>query len=268
MKIGIIGCGAVGQKLSKNIQKFLSDEIEIYAICDVDQTRANEVARSLEKSPKVYQDYKQLIKDVDFVIEVATGDVVPDILYHVTKMGKKLMVLSVGGLLKVPDISKLIQESDSNLYVPSGAIAGLDGFAALKHADIRQVTLTTRKPPKGLKGAPFLQKKSINLDLIQEETCVFEGTAFEAVEAFPKNANVAATISLAGIGPDKTKVCILTDPKWTCNSHEIEVISDAGRMVMFTENHPDPDNPKTSYIVTLSALALLEKFFEGIKIGV
>jgi len=129
------------------------------------------------------------------------------------------------------------------------------------------VVLTTSKPPAGLAGAPFVAENQIDLDEIKERTVLFEGTAQEAVKAFPANINVAASLSLAGIGPQRTQVRIIADPELSANVHQIEVIGKFGKLTTRTENLPSPSNPKTSYLAALSAVATLKSITEAAKIG-
>ena len=118
-------------------------------------------------------------------------------------------------------------------------------------------TLTTRKPPKGLSGAPYLVQQGIDVDNLTEPKVVFEGNALEAVKAFPANVNVAAALSLAGIGPVETRVRVIADPRATSNSHEVVAEGAFGRLQAMTENMPSPRNPKSSYLASLSACAEL-----------
>ena len=134
-------------------------------------------------------------------------------------------------------------------------------------AKVNRATLITRKPTQGLIDAPYLQQNSIDLASINQETVVFEGSATEAVKGFPKNINVCAALSLAGIGALQTKVKIIAVPRSNVNSHEIELEGDFGRLVTRTENRPTPTNPKTSYLASLSAVATLKNILSAVKVG-
>ncbi|MBA7660637.1 L-aspartate dehydrogenase [subsurface metagenome] len=175
--------------------------------------------------------------------------------------------MSVGGLLGNEDLLDLAKKKDCKIYLPSGALAGLDGVKSASVGRIDSITLTTRKPPEGLKGAPYIIRNKIDLDAIIKETVIFEGSANEAVEGFPKNINVSAALSLAGIGAEKTRVRIIADPNLKRNIHEVEVKGEFGRLVSRTENLPSPKNPKTSYLACLSAIATLKGIVSSIKIG-
>jgi aspartate dehydrogenase len=175
--------------------------------------------------------------------------------------------MSSGGLLGRSDLFTLAKEKRAKVYIPSGAVCGLDGVKAASMVGIRSLVLTTKKPPRGLKGAPYIVQNNIDIDSIKEETTVFEGPAEEAVKGFPKNVNVSATLSLCGIGPKDTLVRIVTSPYFTSNTHEVEIVGDSGKIKTVTENVPMPTNPKTSYLAALSAIAVLKNITTDRYIG-
>src|SRR5207237_7490634 len=134
--------------------------------------------------------------------------------------------------------------------VPTGGRLGRDAVTAGAEGNIRSVRMTTRKPPNGLAGAPYLEANSISVEGLTEAKRVFSGTAREAAAGFPANVNVAAALGLAGIGPDRTMIDIWADPAVTLNCHTIEVDSDSARFTLQIENVPS-ENPKTGRIVAL-----------------
>ncbi len=265
MKIGIVGCGNIGQLIAHGIAEH--PILALTALADIDQQRALSLAESLPTHPAVISTV-QLVSEVDLIVEAASAAVVPSLLEQACPLGKDLLIVSVGGMLNLPPaLSSLIMKSHSRIYLPSGALAGLDAIKAAAGDEIESVTLTTRKPPGGLTGAPYLVRAGIDMTSIKKATVIFEGTALEAVKAFPKNINVAAALSMAGIGAERTKVKIIADPETKTNSHEIEAIGKFGRMLSRTENLPFPKNPKTSYLAALSALATLKKLGGTIQVG-
>lgn len=146
---------------------------------------------------------EELISSVDLVVESASQNAVRFIVPQALKAGCSVMVLSVGALADKElreTLFGLAKKHNCKLYFPSGAVVGIDGINSAHAAGISSVTLTTRKPPSGLMGAPYVVEHGIELEKLEKETILFEGTASEAVKAFPANVNVAATISLAGIG--------------------------------------------------------------------
>ena len=262
MKIGIIGVGAIGSVLSKFIDKELPDS-EVVAICDLDENKAKKITESISSNP-IVTDIDNVIKESDLIVEAVSPSIVKSLLEKCITHKKHLMVMSVGGVIQNMD---LLPKLTARLFIPSGAVCGIDGVKAANIEDIESATITSTKSPKSLEGAPYLEKNNIDLNSIKEKTTIFEGNALEAIEGFPKNVNVSAVLSLAGIGPKKTKVKVVVDPKIKRNKHEIEVIGSFGRLTTTTENIKSPLNPKTSHMAVLSACATLKRLTGFVKIG-
>jgi aspartate dehydrogenase len=178
--------------------------------------------------------------------------------------------MSVGALLDesiYEILSDACKDFKKTIYLPSGAIAGLDAIKSVKD-ELESISITTTKHPRSLKGAKFFETSDIDLDSINKKTMIFQGTAKQAVSLFPANINVAALLSLSGIGSEKTKVTILADPNTDKNTHYIEASGKFGKMTFTIENFPDPTNPKTSRLATLSAIETLRKYCSNeIQIG-
>ena len=266
-KIGIVGCGTIGSELARRVVSDFSDVSQLVAVCDVEQTVADRLVQELDCGA-VGCGLDQLIGKSDLVIEAASGKVSADVAIKCLSSGRDVLIMSVGGLLeRYSEIMETARSSSAGLTVPSGALSGLDAVKAAAAAGIDSARLTTRKPPGGLTGAPFIVENNIDLDAIKAEQVIFEGTTLDAVKGFPKNINVAAALSLAGIGPEKTMVRIMTSPEYSTNSHEIEVTGAFGRLVSRTENVPSPTNPKTSYLAVLSPIATLKTILYPVRIG-
>lgn len=266
-KIGIVGCGTIGSYLAKRIEKDFKSSAKISGLCDIDTGKAKALSKKLSKKIPVLS-LEKLIDRSDLIIEAASGTVSAMVCEKAIEKGKDAMIMSVGGILKKNKLFTLAKKKRCRIILPSGAICGLDGVKSAGITRIKKVTLTTRKPPQGLKGAPYIVENNIDLDSITGEQVIFEGTADEAVKGFPKNVNVSAILSLAGVGPKKTKVKIVTSPEYMVNTHEIEVEGDFGRLITRTENVPSPDNPKTSFLAALSAVATLKQLLDNtVQVG-
>ena len=150
--------------------------------------------------------------------------------------------------------------------VPTGALIGLDAVTAAAVGKIHSVRMITRKPVRGLTGAPYIVENNIDIEGITQAQKIFEGTAREAAKGFPANVNVAVALSLAGIGPDLTMIEIWADPASTRNTHRIEVESDSADFSMSIENIPS-ENPKTGLITALSVIAYLRKLRASLRVG-
>jgi aspartate dehydrogenase len=180
------------------------------------------------------------------------------------------MIMSVGALLDESVFEILFdacKEFKKKIYLPSGAIAGLDAIKSVKD-ELESVTLVTTKNPKALAGAKFFETSNMDANAIAQKTTIFEGTAKEAVTLFPANINVAALLSLAGLGSTKTAVKIVADPATDKNTHRIEAAGKFGKITISVENIPDKTNPKTSRLAILSAIECLRAVCtDDIKIG-
>lgn len=255
MKVGLVGCGNIGADLCIALQKG-AIPAEIAALTDIDEERANLLVRTFHLNASVCS-LEENVAQVDFVVECAVAGAVAGVVEECIRRHRDCLVMSVGGLMARPDLLEKARESRIQVRVPSGALCGLDGIRAAMEAGLHSVTLTTRKPPKGLVGAPYLKERGIDLDNLSEPMVIFEGTALEAVKAFPQNVNVAGALSIMGIGPVETKVRIIADPRATANSHEVVAEGAFGRLTTQTENMPSPRNAKSSYLASLSACAEL-----------
>jgi aspartate dehydrogenase len=202
----------------------------------------------------------------DLAVECAPAAVIEDICRPMLEAGKAVMVLSAGALLPRPHLMELARERGGQIIVPTGALLGLDAVTAAAEGKINSVRMTTRKPPKGLVGAPHLVANNISVEGLNAPKLVFSGNAREAAAGFPANVNVAAALSLAGIGPDQTTIEIWADPAVDRNCHTIEVEADSARFSLTIENIPS-ENPKTGKITALSALAALRKLHAPLRVG-
>ena len=253
MKIGIVGCGNIASDICIAIR---DKEIPaaVVALTDVDAGKA-EALRQRYGLDAAIKSLDDTVASVDYVVECAVGAVVPEVLQAAIKHHVDCLIMSLGGLMTHPELLEEAKKNRVHVWLPTGAICGVDGIRAAMQAGLESVTLTTRKPPRGLIGAPYLKERNIDVEHITEPYVVFDGTAREAVKAFPANVNVAAALSLAGIGPDATRVRLIADPAATTNTHEIHAVGAFGELTTITRNCPSPRNPKSSYMASLSACA-------------
>jgi aspartate dehydrogenase len=207
-----------------------------------------------------------LAESCDLVVECLPPALFRAIASSVIERGKLFMPLSVGQLLENWDFVARAKETGARILVPTGALIGLDAVRAAGEGTIHSVTMVTRKPPNGLEGAPYLVERGISLKGINTARKVFDGTARDGARGFPANVNVAAALSLAGIGPDRTKLEIWADPAIDRNTHRIEVDSDTARFSMTIEGIPSA-NPRTGRIVPLSTVAALRALVTELKVG-
>jgi aspartate dehydrogenase len=257
-RIGIIGCGAMGSEIAGYISRNLQDRATVAAVCDIDPKKAEALSNMIKPRPLIGT-IDELISKSDLVIEASSADISGEIAEKADSLKKDVLIMSTGGLLKKQHLIEKINSGCSRIHIPSGAVCGLDGLKSAMSGAVRSVTLVTRKPLKGLADSPYLKEKNIDLEKIYRETLLFSGTARDAIRYFPQNVNVAVTLSIYGLGADRTNVKIFTSPEYTKNIHEIEVEGEFGRFWTKTENVPSMVNPKTSQLAIFSAIAKIKE---------
>lgn len=269
IKIGIVGCGAIGSSLAKRVGKQLSSKAVLAAFYDFDSPKALKLAKGLGVGKNsIVNSLDELIKKSDLVIEAASAACSWDVAQKSLSKGRSVMIMSVGGIIdRVKKLNTLAEKYNAHVYVPSGAIAGIDALKAAASGKIDKVTLTTYKNPLAFKGVKSVEKSGIDLTKIKSDKVLYSGPAEKAVKLFPQNINVAAVLSMAGIGAKKTIVKIVASPKASRNIHQIEIESSAGKITTRTENVLHPENPKTSYLAVLAAVATLKQILVPVKIG-
>src|SRR4029453_1113905 len=257
IRVGIVGMGVIGTAIAKAASGDLAG-IELAGVAVRDPAKAGGF-------PAYPLD--ELIHRSDLIVEAATQAALREFGPTVLAAGKHLMVLSVGALVGVLDEwARLAEKHGCRILVPSGAIAGLDGVKGAREGAITAVTMETRKPPRGLAGAPWIEQEKIDLDAIREETLIFEGTATEAVRAFPANVNVVAALSLAGIGPERTRIKLYAGPGQARNQNRITMEGEFGTLRIEVENVPS-ENPRTGRLSYLSAIAMLREMGAAAQVG-
>ena len=177
IKIGIIGCGAIGLRLAQTIETKFFKQVQLCAVCDKDEHKVKKLKAKISANPQIVS-IEELINISELVIEAAATEVSYKIAKAALECGKDVIIMSVGGILDhAEQLFSLARKKYCHIYLPSGAIAGLDVVKAGMMAKINKVTLVTRKPPEGLAGAPYLVENNIDLSDIKQETVIFEGVA-------------------------------------------------------------------------------------------
>lgn len=249
MRIGLIGLGSIGLYLVSELTE------HEWLVTDVDGDKARQTLerRGIQHARFVPDLNAILAEKPDLIVEAASHKAVPQLVDALKQTD--VLLLSVGALTDDDLLARLnsaAQHSGNRLFIPSGAIGGLD---VLQACGPREVILETRKAPASLGRTDAT------------ETVVFEGPAREACKQFPKNVNVAATLSLAGIGFDYTKVRVISDPSAKKNTHTVRIRGDAGVYVFTFENEPFSRNPATSELAARSALRAIRNLDDAIQIG-
>jgi aspartate dehydrogenase len=265
LTIAIAGLGAIGLGLAREIARS-EPLIRIAAVAarDAAKTRSALQAAALDCPVLPLEDLPATAEMVVECLPAAAFDRIAD---ATLASGKGLMVLSAGQLARREDLIPAFRARGLRLIVPTGAILGLDVARALSRGDVADCRIITRKPPKGLSGAPGLAAAGIDLAAIAEPTLVFSGSARQAIQGFPANVNVAVALSLAGVGVDRTHCEIWADPDETGNVHTIEIDGGGASVSMTIRGRPDPANPRTSAMTALSAAAALRRLVDPVWVG-
>ncbi len=262
LRLGLIGCGAIGTTLAEAVDGGEVADVELTAVFDTYPERMKELVSRLRRRPREYREFDAFLREsgADIVVESASQEAVKLYGEKVIASGKDIMIMSVGALLDerlLKKIKSAAEDKGCQVRIPSGAIGGLDAVKAARQGGLDRVVLTTRKHPDALKDSPHFQRVVKDLDNLKDALVIFEGVASEAVKAFPANVNVSAALSLAGVGGEGTVVRVVADPSVTRNIHEIDVEGKFGSMKILLENATHPANPKTSYLAVLSAIETL-----------
>jgi len=261
-RLGVVGCGAIGSRIAISTTKELANEFKISALYDVDPNRSKALSRKFRKPSLSKSSLIQVIRASDVIVEAVNTPAGKDVVLRSLSAGKTVLCMSVGRFLSDTVLLKKAKQAKGTLLFPSGAIAGLDAIRAASVVGIRSLTLTTTKPPKGFIGNAYIREKGIDPLKIKRDTVLFKGPAEKAVCAFPQNINVAAALALAASPKARVMVKLVASPKVRVNVHEITAVGPFGRITTKTENEICPDNPKTSYLAVLSAIATLKAFAE------
>ncbi|ANX13827.1 transcriptional regulator [Fictibacillus arsenicus] len=267
LKVGLIGYGAIGKDLATYFDREHGLNAKITGI----------LVRSPEKISIPPNERCVITNEedtffslgLDVVVEAAGHQSVQQYGVMALAKGAHLVIVSVGALTDDELFSSLKEAavaSKKQLIIPSAAIAGLDRINAASNHTLEEVKLVSRKPPRAWYGT-FVEEK-VDLKTIKEPFCVFDGYARESAKLFPESVNVSAALSLAGMGFDQTKVQVFVDPTIEKNSHEVTAKGHFGEVSVKVQNTPLLDNPKSSYIVSMSIVKALKNLSAPVVIGV
>jgi aspartate dehydrogenase len=257
IKVGIAGTGAIGTAVGNALA---AGEIEGMELAFISEIRGSTPFSVPNLS------FAELAEKSDLIVECLSPDSVPALANEALSRGKTIVMISSAALLRFPDIMARANAGEGRIIVPSGALGGIDGVRALKSMGLRSAVIRSTKKPMAYDGAPYIAAQKIDLGAITVPTCIFSGNALDAAKAFPANVNVAATISLAGLGPEHTKVEVWADPEAPGNTHEITVRGEYSTFTGRIENQPDPKNPKTSMLAAHSIIACLQQMTEKVSV--
>ncbi len=262
--IGLVGCGAIGASVARGLRENFADTFTLSLFSDADQAKAEALAKECGGRAAPLE---ELVEGSDLLLEATTASVMPGVLRAALKGGRPIVILSVGGFVLDPALQAEAEQAAVPIYLPSGAIAGLDGVLALRELGLDEVSLTTVKHPKSLTGIPYLEAQGIDLSTLSEPLTVFEGPAQEAIRNFPANVNVAITLSLAGIGFSRTLVRLVADPSATRTRHTVHARAGDCELTATSTSIPLPQNPRSSLLAVESAFAVFRRLASPLHTG-
>lgn len=265
LRVAVGGLGAIGAAVARALDAGIPG-LTLCAVSARDTVKAHQRVAEFA-SPPTIAPLAQLAALADVVVECTPASVYDEVVRPAIEAGRILVTMSSGALLSRPELIERAQQTGARIVVPSGGILGLDAIRAAAEGKILSVTLVTRKPPRSLAGAPYLLERNLSVLGLTEPVRVFSGDAREAVQAFPSNANVAATLSLAGIGPLRTRVEIWADPHIDENVQHVRVLSDSAEFDLRLTSRPLLENPRTGSLTPKSAIAALRSLTSPLRIG-
>ena len=270
MQVGIIGGGTIARLFLDHIKRGELGDTEVVAIAGrSDRSRGKSLASEFDV-PFVMGLDELIASKPDVVVEAASHEAVHEYAEPLLGRGIAIIVLSGGALADDALRSRLERAAEGSgalLYVPSGGIGGLDALKAACVAGVDEVTIAVTKPPAAWKGIPYVDGLGIDLAALKQARVLFDGPAREGVPLFPANVNIAAVLSLAGIGFDRTRLKVVADPALVYNTHYIDIRGSTGNITIKLENVPAPENPKTAWLACYSALAALKLAKSPVRYG-
>ncbi len=270
MKVAILGGGTIARLALEHIRAGKLPGVEIVALAGrAAGSRAEALAREFSVPYRCGAGSLVAMRP-DAVLEAASHEAVREHLVPLLEAGITVVVLSVGALADDElrkRAERAAERSGAQLYAPSGGIGGLDALKGACAAGVDEVSIQVAKPPAAWKGIAYVEALGVDLDRLGGTATLFEGRAREGVPHFPQNVNIAAVLSLAGVGLDRTRLRVVADPALTRNTHTIRVTGKTGTFSVVMENVAAPDNPKTAWLACYSALAALEQLAKRTRYG-
>jgi len=270
MRIAILGGGTIARLVMEHLRAGGLPGAEVVAIAGRSKGSRGAALAAEFGVPYVLGADALLAAKPGVVLEAASHAAVRAHLVPMLSAGASVIVLSAGALADDSlreSAERAAEGSGALLYVPSGGIGGLDALKGACAAGVDEVSIRVAKPPAAWRNIPYVEALGIDLGALRSAMTLFDGSARAGVPHFPQNVNIAAVLSLAGIGFDRTRLEVVADPGLSYNTHTIRVAGKSGGFTVVLENVPAPENPKTAWLACYSALAALREFGAHVRYG-
>lgn len=270
MRVGIIGGGTIARVFLEHIRRGDLGDAQVVAIVGRGERSSGRPLAQAFGAAFVSGLEGLVAQRPDVVVEAASHEAVREYVEPLLARGVAVIVLSSGALCDEAlreRLERAAEKTGALLYVPSGGIGGLDALRAACIAGVEEVAISVTKPPQAWKGVAYVEKLNIDLDGLREPRTLYEGPARQGVPLFPANVNIAAVLSLAGVGFDRTRLRVVADPALVYNTHTITIRGKTGNISIRLENVPAPENPKTAWLACYSALAALKAAKSRVRYG-
>ncbi|MCS6805199.1 MAG: aspartate dehydrogenase [Acidobacteriota bacterium] len=267
MNIGLIGFGTIGRAIAQAIHAGRAGQVELGCVLVRDLNKISSMDVGLVAGRITTSADQFFAASLDVIIEAAGHAAVRQYAERTLRSGRDFLMVSVGAFVDdelLSCVKRAAAQSGRRLMIPSGALGGLDAISSAAIGALKEVTLVVRKPPVAWKGT---QAEEAALRAAIEPVCFFEGTAREAAASYPQNVNVAAALSLAGVGLDQTRVRIYADPAVEHNTFELQARGDFGEIKLELKNRPYPGNPKTGHLVVMSLIKAIRRLQDSVVVG-
>lgn len=265
LRVAIAGFGSIGRLVAYHIDAGLPG-LTLVRVSARDLNSAREHLKSYRR-PVSAVELSGLADGADVIVDCVPPSLFLDVVRPALRRGCTVVTVSATALLDHPDVIEDAQRGGGRLILATGSVLGLDALRAASVGTVRSVTMITRKPPQSLASSAWVKERGIDTCAITTPRRIFEGTAREAARAFPDKFNLAATVALASIGPDRVRIEIWLDPTVERNVHRISVDADTTRFEMEIQNIPNPGHEGTGPYTAYTVIAALQDLVSPFRVG-
>ncbi|HTJ57109.1 MAG TPA: aspartate dehydrogenase [Devosiaceae bacterium] len=271
IRVGVIGTGSIGSVIASTLAGKPIPGVELVGIAN--RPRSKDTVDALARQwgcNGMTEPLDLPSAGANLVVEAAGAEAARQYAIPLLRAGADVIIMSTGVFADadfVAELTRAAADSGRRVHLPSGAIAGIDGILSAMESGPVEVRVTTRKHPGALADAPHFGKTGLDVERLTDATIVFEGNARAAIAGFPSNLNVALTLATAAGGIDHVQVRMIADPAAEFTKHQVDVTGRSGTITIDLTNKPSEQNPKSSWLAALSAIATIRRIASPVWIG-